>query len=369
MKNLFNKIRLNIFKWHLLFMIIFVIVQFVLYLFNIRFRLWVIIFFVLLNFIVLVLGVVQQIFCKKSIFKYLGAEIIFLGCLYIVLNPFISVNSLLSLRREYSTSLFDQRYVALVDNSSYTDVYYYDDYGSIFMGTKIKVYGYFGNIKFDPFVQVSLLKQADYFYYDSEGKVFLKRHVNFIKDERGRITMNYDDTNYEEQEEFNDNDRYLLPEEEKVLYKKKFGDVVLRFTIIDYVLGQNRLVHVLKSVDGGENFYPVTQESIQVNQVAKFAFLNEDLGFATVDNQIRLDHSQTALYVTQDGGKTFLEAIFNYENDNVSFISINKMPYYDHDILKIDCSVYQMDTDDVGYENKELIFTSDDYGLTWNLDD
>lgn len=369
MKNWFNKIKINIFKWHLLFMIMFILIQFVLYLFDIRFRLWVIFFFVLLNFIVLVLGVIQRICIKKSIFNYLGVEIIFLGCLYIVLNPFISVTSLLSLRREYSTSLFDQRYVAVVDNSSYTDVYYYEDYGSFLMGTKVKVYGYFGKEKFDPFVQVSLLEQADYFYYDSKGKVFLKRHVNFIKDERGRITMDYDDTIYEKEEEYNDNDLYLLPEEEEVLYEKEFGDVILRFAIVDYVLGQNRLVHVLRSEDGGKNFYSVTEESIQVNQVAKFAFLDENLGFATVDNQILLDSSKAALYVTQNGGKTFLEAHFNYDNDHVSFISIDKMPYYDHDTLKIDCSVYQMDMDGVGYENKELIFISDDNGLTWNLKD
>lgn len=68
------------------------------------------------------------------------------------------------------------------------------------------------------------------------------------------------------------------------------------------------------------------------------------------------------------GGKTFIVSKFDYQNDNVNYISIEKLPYYEKNTLKIECSVYQINTTNDGYENKVSVFTSNDYGLNWILE-
>ena len=128
------------------------------------------------------------------------------------------------------------------------------------------------------------------------------------------------------------------------------------------------LVHVLRSKDNGKNFYIVSDDVIQVSNEAKFVFLNENLGFAINTGKIYLDNSKTGLYVTIDSGKTFTSSNFKYTNENVDYISIEGIPYYENNVLKIKCSVYQINSKKDGYENKELIFTSNDNGLTWNLE-
>ena len=43
------------------------------------------------------------------------------------------------------------------------------------------------------------------------------------------------------------------------------------------------------------------------------------------------------------------------------------MPYFENSILKIKCSVYQLNSSKDNYEDKELIFVSYDNGENWNL--
>ena len=59
-----------------------------------------------------------------------------------------------------------------------------------------------------------------------------------------------------------------MPENEEVLYEKKFNKTILRFSKVDNVLGKNMLVHVLRSKDNGENFYVVSDDVIQVSNEA-----------------------------------------------------------------------------------------------------
>ena len=40
---------------------------------------------------------------------------------------------------------------------------------------------------------------------------------------------------------------------------------------------------------------------------------------------------------------------------------------YDNDILKMEASIYIVKEDQNGYENKKLIFISDDKGLSWKM--
>lgn len=60
-------------------------------------------------------------------------------------------------------------------------------------------------------------------------------------------------------------------------------------------------------------------------------------------------------------------ANFKYTNDNVEYISIKGMPYYDDGILKIKCLVYQFDSIKDKYVNEKLIFISNDNGINWEL--
>ena len=73
--------------------------------------------------------------------------------------------------------------------------------------------------------------------------------------------------------------------------------------------------------------------------------------------------------VTNDGGKTFVDAIINYNNSNIEILTLNDVPYYENDVLHIKGSIYQLKENGMGYEDVELIFISLDKGVTWNLED
>lgn len=340
---------------------------------NLRFRLWVIILIILISIIGFVVGIFQQIYLysdnkkRTIVLSLLGAiPIIILISISIPIVGFIAI---FSYKPEHTTILDNKKYVAVVSSFLKVDVDYYDYYGFLLMGTRVKVHGYFGKGGYDPFINPNVSDGVEYTYYDDNGKVKSKRTETFIKDKDGNII---DKNNYnidiDKNNDFDDSDDYVLPENEEVLYERKFNKTILRFGKVDNSLGQNMLVHVLRSKDNGKNFYVVSDDVIQVSNEAKFVFLNENLGFAISTGKIYLDNSKVGLYTTNDSGKTFISAKFNYTNNNVEYISIENVPYYDNNILKIKCSVYQVNSNKDGYENKELVFISNDNGLNWNLE-
>lgn len=168
--------------------------------------------------------------------------------------------------------------------------------------------------------------------------------------------------------DFDKNANYMLPEDEEVLYEKEFNKTILRFSKIDSILGQNMLVHVVKSKDGGNNFYVISDDAIKVSNNAKFVFLSETLGFAISTDQLSINNGKSGLFVTNDGGKTFMIANIEYENSKNDYITIQKEPYSENNLLKMKCSVYQLNDNRDGYEDKELTFFSKDNGLHWQLE-
>lgn len=373
MRKMFNKIKKNILICDLIFVGINILINFILYLMNLRFRLWVIILIILISIIGFVVGIFQQIYLysdnkkRTIVLSLLGAiPIIILISISIPIVGFIAI---FSYKPEHTTILDNKKYVAVVSSFLKVDVDYYDYYGFLLMGTRVKVHGYFGKGGYDPFINPNVSDGVEYTYYDDNGKVKSKRTETFIKDKDGNII---DKNNYnidiDKNNDFDDSDDYVLPENEEVLYERKFNKTILRFGKVDNYLGQNMLVHVLRSKDNGKNFYVVSDDVIQVSNEAKFVFLNENLGFAISTGKIYLDNSKVGLYTTNDSGKTFISAKFNYTNNNVEYISIENVPYYDNNILKIKCSVYQVNSNKDGYENKELVFISNDNGLNWNLE-
>ncbi len=373
MKNVFNMIKNEILICDLIFIGINILINFILYLINIRFRFWVIILIILISIIGFIIGIIQNIFksskYKKTIIITSVLCIVSMLILITIFMPFISFISIFSYHPEHTVSLDDKKYVAVVNSFPFVDVDYYNYYGPLLMGTKIKVHGYFGEGDFDPFKEPDTANFAEYTYYDKNGEAKFIRNETFIKDSNGKIIdKNVYEENVNSSDVNNKNNDYVLPEDEEVLYEKKFGKTILRFAKLDNGLGQNVMVNVIRSKDNGKNYYTMSDEPIVVSNEAKFVFLNENLGFAIPTGKIYLDNSKPGLYVTNDSGKTFSASNFKYENKNVEYISIEDVPYYDENTLKIKCSVYQHNSNKGEYESKELIFISNDSGVTWNLE-
>ena len=61
MRKIFNKIKRNILICDLIFVGINILINFILYLMNVRFRLWVIILIILISVIGFIVGIFQQI--------------------------------------------------------------------------------------------------------------------------------------------------------------------------------------------------------------------------------------------------------------------------------------------------------------------
>lgn len=372
MKRRLNQIKENILIYDFIFIGVNLILSFILYLMNIRFRTWMIIVISFVSVVGFVVGILQQIYksteSKKVIITISILSFIFMATLIFVSFPFIKIGLLFSYRPEHTVVLDGKKYVAVVRSFLHVDVDYYDYYGPLLMGTKVRVHGDFGEGDFDPFEHPNSADQVEYTYYDKNGKIRAKRMEIFIKDKDGKI-IDRIKNDISGDDKFNENENYILPEDGEVLYEKKFDQTILRFSKIDNVSGQNMLVHVIKSKDDGESFYVVSEDPIQVSNEAKFVFLSKTLGFAVSTGNIDLNNNNQGLMVTNDGGKIFTSANVEYENPDVDYITIEKIPYYEKDSLKMKCSVYQLNSNRDGYEDKEITFISNDNGLHWQLED
>lgn len=159
------------------------------------------------------------------------------------------------------------------------------------------------------------------------------------------------------------------PDDENTLYSIKFDDFKLRFQRYDYALGQNQLVAVEKSINKGKTYEKLTDELITVSMEPKFIFLTEKLGFAISKPNLTKNNNYMGFKVTNDGGKTFVNATINYNNPNTEILTLTDVPYYENDVLHIKGSIYQSKGNGMGYEDAELTFISLDKGVTWNLED
>lgn len=167
-------------------------------------------------------------------------------------------------------------------------------------------------------------------------------------------------------------DKEIKYNDENTLYFTKINNTILRFERYDYSLGQNQIVGVEKSIDNGKLFEKQTDEPIIVSMEPKFVFLNENLGFAISKPNLSKSNDFAGVKVTQDGGKTFTRSTINYftanSNPNIEILTITDVPYIDGNVLKFPCSIYQIKTDNSGYEDVKLVFISTDNGLSWNIE-
>ena len=230
-------------------------------------------------------------------------------------------------------------------------------------------------------IKRSTLVDASLNYYDLKYLIFRKKQPKFVQNYNNYFTPeNYIGTTYYDEEgnvirsttgnnnqteeletdaEENAQKDYTFPRE--VLYTRTFdNNVVIKITSIDAILARRLAVIVEKSTDGGKTFTNVlTQDSLIVGDEAEYIFLNENIGFI---KELK-ENENRGLRVTRDGGKTFEEAIFKVKKEELPYLYIDNMPYFEDNTLKLDASMYYAKTPEI----KKL--KSNDNGLTWQPDE
>lgn len=354
MKNKWNNFFKHIFLYDYIYLGICVVLSMLLYLCDMRFRLWVYVVLVLIFGILFLIGLIRKFNKDKLMVMIVLSS---LTVLAFICGPFLLFVLAIAYSPEHVVELEGSKYVAVVKSFLDVDVYYYDYCGPMLMGTKLRVHGYFGEGGFDPIESPENIKKITYSFYDKDGNVEATREdvldKHLIREE---ITTN------NIAEEIREEDKLKI-EDAEVLYEYKKDDHILRFTNVDSVLGQNQLVSVIESLDNGKTFDLKTNGVIQVSNEAKFIFFDESIGFAINTGKIHLDQSKTSIYVTNDGGKTLEESKIIYETDSKDTLDIDGLPYMEDGKLKLKCLEYVNK-----YEDKELIFVSEDKGKSWKLE-
>ena len=230
-------------------------------------------------------------------------------------------------------------------------------------------------------IKRSTLVDASLNYYDLKYLIFRKKQPKFVQNYNNYFTPeNYIGTTYYDEEgnvirsttgnnnqteeletdiEENAQKEYTFPRE--VLYTRTFdNNVVIKITSIDAILARRLAVIVEKSTDGGKTFTNVlTQDSLIVGDEAEYIFLNENIGFI---KELK-ENENRGLRVTRDGGKAFEEVIFKVKKEELPYLYIDKMPYFEDNTLKLDASMYYTKIPEI----KKL--KSNDNGLTWQPDE
>lgn len=177
-----KKMKENILVCDFLFIGISLLLNYILYLMNIRFRQWMIITMILIAVIGFVIGILQQIYgstenkSKAIIISVLS--VIFIIIIILICMPFITFFLIFSYHPEHTVMLDGKKYVAVVRSFLHANINYYDYYGPLLMGTKVRVNGDFGEGGYDPFVQPDCIEQVEYTYYDDHGKIEDKKNKN-----------------------------------------------------------------------------------------------------------------------------------------------------------------------------------------------
>lgn len=354
-----NKLKNNLLLGTIILISSFLLLSFILYLINIRFRFYIIILFIIISTFLLIAGIIQFIHKINSKISLL-ISIIVTFLLYSLAFPIIIIIVFLTFPNEKISKVNDKKYIVVKEyHSSQVDLFYYKYITPFLMGTKVLIHGEYN--------MDNPGKTATFTYYDSNGLIEKIVHGSATIDDEDNLNPIIDIPIIKNPPSTsNKADLYLFPEDEEVVYETNFDNTVIRFGILDYALGQNMLVNVIKSTDGGQNFYNVTDNFIQVSLKAQFLFLNEQLGFAINNGIVGLKASDvTGMYVTNNGGKSFDRAIFKWDY-STGYIKIKELPYLIDNALYVKCDVVGYDEKSQKYEENDITFTSADNGLTWN---
>lgn len=384
--SILKKIKnINIIKYDLLAFIIFFALNFILYLNNLKLRLWL---FLLVSFLILIffiIGNLKLILNKETKSYILITSIIsmILLCVilvyYIIFFFFFSNNFVL--RKEYYKTFDDKPYIVFLKDNNESIIEFYEYKNPFIMGNAVKLIANYQNEKVhfnkEPYDDSFYVK---YYYYDSnnilmkveeilynENGIIINREKLYPKEKDNHFSsnnnsLNDNDEKYSEDNK-NDEDKILTLADCEVLYEKQFGDKILRYSVLDYALGQRLLVRVIASEDNGKTFNIVTEKDyLSLNSASQITFIDEQLGFVVPNTS--MDSSKNIdIYVTQDGGKTFTSGTLLYDT-NVYYIGIYDVPYLENGYLKLKCLVYKHNKSD----QVDWIFTTNNNGLTWTFE-
>lgn len=153
--------------------------------------------------------------------------------------------------------------------------------------------------------------------------------------------------------------------DENQLYVEVFDNIYFKFQRYDYALGQKMVVGVEKSLDKGKTYQKVSEDYVVVSNDSKFKFLNKNQAIIISQNMLSRENDFLGMKVSNNGGISFADAKFEYQNDKVDVLNIMDFPYVEGNRLKLDCLVYVLNEE--GYHELIVPFFSDDGGLNWHL--
>ena len=144
------------------------------------------------------------------------------------------------------------------------------------------------------------------------------------------------------------------------IYEKKISDKVsIRVVYAGAVLAQRSLIEIEKTTDGGttwKNQIDGDDPFIQIHNGAEFTFIDEYVGFINDPGLAGTAGDNRGLLVTNDGGKTFSDAILNTSKED---IYIDGVPYVEEGKLKLKAH------NTIKNEEFYYYFYSEDNGKTW----
>lgn len=100
--------------------------------------------------------------------------------------------------------------------------------------------------------------------------------------------------------------------ENDILYEKKFDENnIIRIIYKGAILGQKSIIEIKKSNDNGKTWINQLETSdgyMQVHNNSKFVFIDNNIGFINDSGLAGTNNEYSALLVTVDGGKNFVES-------------------------------------------------------------
>lgn len=189
----------------------------------------------------------------------------------------------------------------------------------------------------------------DTIYYDKKGNI-----IGVKKENLSDISIS---TNEKKQ------NTDSVSEESNILYQRRITKKKsIRIVRADYILAQRIVIVVEKSTDGGKTYQnQLTNESrsLTVNGASEYLFIDEKVGFINDPGLVASDGENRHLLVTRDGGKTFEDAIIHLRKEQLAYLYIEKLPYLEDGILKMEVSLYNEN------QKKEVLLISKDNGVNW----
>ena len=159
--------------------------------------------------------------------------------------------------------------------------------------------------------------------------------------------------------------------ENDILYEKKFDENnIIRIIYKGAILGQKSIIEIKKSNDNGKTWINQLETSdgyMQVHNNSKFVFIDNNIGFINDSGLAGTNNEYSALLVTVDGGKNFVESnIINPEFIQEENLIIKDVPYMEDNLLKLKLYTinYNKNPRETYYQ-----FYSQDNGLSWNCNE